>query len=734
MSISELRLALRAAGYAPIPVIGKRVLLEGWPTLTNVSEEEVVSWGPRFPYWKSTGINTRDTPALDVDITHAEAANAVVELVRERFGDYGTLLVRTGLAPKQAILFRTDTPFSKIRVVFAAPDGSRHAVEMLGDGQQVVVNGIHEDTRRPYTWHGGYEPGAIPRSDLPEIDVEEAASLITSISEMLVEKFGYVEAQDEGNGAERGESKGPVDVEAELDAMQPGGAAANDVQCRIIGSLINAAEHPLDIVDKVVDATMAMAQRSELGWTRGMETKEVRRRVLHFLNERAKAADLTTGAPPPWLAGSFHERWTEILVSGGRPMWDRKRYFFLTGDVKEPPAGDKDQAEGPGVDQEPGKKRESRVVLKPFVPINEADLPPREWLYAKHYQRRIVSATVAPGGTGKTSLVMVEAVAMATGRNLLGEQPETRSRVWLHNGEDSHDELMRRAVAICKHYKIPQEELQGYLSLTSGNEMPLKVAHGYSDLKLDRVLIADITRTIVDGAIDAVMFDPLITLHNVREGDNNGMDTVVRIFTRIADSCDCSIDVSHHVRKQPSGSFDQDFVVDDARGAGAIRDAVRAMRLLNIMSRSDATSLGLDEFERLSYFRIDRGKANTVAPASSATWRKFESVDLLNGDDVGVVTAWQMPTKCSPEDQASDEQLFLQILDQFTKAERLANNTKHSNYAPKLFAKDPAAKAAKVPQRRLEEAMHRLLSSGRVRLEEYGRSDRPSHRLVRGSE
>ena len=57
---------------------------------------------------------------------------------------------------------------------------------------------------------------------------------------------------------------------------------------------------------------------------------------------------------------------------------------------------------------------------------------------------------------------------MATCRNLLGEQPEQRLRVWLHNGEDPRDEINRRLAAICQHYKIPQEELQGYLWTTSG--------------------------------------------------------------------------------------------------------------------------------------------------------------------------------------------------------------------------------------------------------------------------
>ena len=93
-------------------------------------------------------------------------------------------------------------------------------------------------------------------------------------------------------------------------------------------------------------------------------------------------------------------------------------------------------------------------------------LPPRTWLYGKHYQRRTVSLTAGPGGMGKSSLDMVEAVAMVTCRNLLGEQPEERLRVWYHNGEDPLDEINRRLAAICQHYGIPQGELQGHLWVT----------------------------------------------------------------------------------------------------------------------------------------------------------------------------------------------------------------------------------------------------------------------------
>ena len=61
----------------------------------------------------------------------------------------GTSAVRTGLAPKRALLFRTDTPFKKLDATYTSPDGRTHKVEILGWGQQIVVDGIHPTRESP---------------------------------------------------------------------------------------------------------------------------------------------------------------------------------------------------------------------------------------------------------------------------------------------------------------------------------------------------------------------------------------------------------------------------------------------------------------------------------------------------------------------------------------------------------------------------------------------------------
>jgi hypothetical protein len=136
-------------------------------------------------------------------------------------------LTRIGRAPKRAILFRTIEPFAKIVANLVAPNGSGEKIEFLGAGQQVVVAGIHPDTGKSYSWHGG-SPCEIAQGDLPYIREAEARALVHEIAEMLARDFGYVRAIERphksapknGTGAEA--SGGSEDWQYLLDRIRAG--------------------------------------------------------------------------------------------------------------------------------------------------------------------------------------------------------------------------------------------------------------------------------------------------------------------------------------------------------------------------------------------------------------------------------------------------------------------------------------------------------------------------------
>lgn len=284
------------------------------------------------------------------------------------------------------------------------------------------------------------------------------------------------------------------------------------------------------------------------------------------------------------------------------------------------------------------------IFATPFEWIEPKDVPPRQWLYKPHYVRGFISATVASGGSGKSSLSLVEALAMATGRPLLGVQPIKKMRVWVFNLEDPIDELQRRVAAICKYYKIPAEEIDGQLFLNSGRTTPLIIAEDTRNVAtVNTDTVGRVTAEIKNNLIDVMMIDPFVASHLVPENDNSKINLVVRTWSQIAEEANCSIMMIHHLRK----TGDKGATVDDGRGASALIAAARSARVINTMDGREAEKAEIVESQRRFYFRSDVGKANLSPPAERADWYKLESVDLQENfelsDHVGVVAAWTYP-------------------------------------------------------------------------------------------
>jgi RecA-family ATPase len=551
------------------------------------------------------------------------------------------------------------------------------------------------------------------------------------------------------NGA-AGDSGGPIDVDARLAAMRfegENGANVNATIPSVIAALIWRASHPDEIYDRAMSAIKQMVERDGLQWDMAAETEQTNKRIKSAYQLFEGEYDPSTGVIPLWLPMEFHEAWATALAAGKRPTMSRNgagwhvRSYAPNGKNGEETNGtDAGAQEKMGTD-EPKQNNGAKApfVLRPLEPFDLATLPAREFLYGRHYQRRVVGGTVAPGGTGKSSLQMVEGVDMSTVRGLLDEAlPKEPLCVWYHNGEDNFPELQRRLGAICYHHNIPLADLTGRFFMTSGNDVPLRVAESWNQVRLqvNHQLVKRIAEVIGDNKIDVAIFDPLVTLHGASEKDPGQMDSVVRIFSSIADAQNCAIDLSHHTRKLPPGAGADEYTIDDMRGARAISDAMRIVRLLNYMSPKDATEVGLMEIERTGYFRIDRGKGNYSAPSKTAIWRRFVNVDLPNGDGVGVVVPWLFPGQDgapSPERQEIDrkaEHVFLEVLRRLGQDGRFVGESGNRN-APYVFAKEREAKLAKVGKAALDAAMRRLFERGKIRIEEYTTGHRnTAHRIV----
>ncbi|MGV7215025.1 DUF3631 domain-containing protein [Bradyrhizobium sp. UFLA05-112] len=190
MTPTEARTKLLEQGYQPIPTVGKIPPLPGWTKRAPTSAGDIEVWSKLYAD-TNTGILCVSEPCLDIDIEDPDAAAAVEDLVRERFGEHGTICVRFGRPPRRAIFFKTSTPFKHVERKFIAVNGdTKQKVEMLASGRQVIVHGIHDGTGKPYTWFGA-SLCETRRDDLPEIDEAGTGRLLDDIAEMLADQHGY---------------------------------------------------------------------------------------------------------------------------------------------------------------------------------------------------------------------------------------------------------------------------------------------------------------------------------------------------------------------------------------------------------------------------------------------------------------------------------------------------------------------------------------------------------------
>jgi AAA domain len=295
-----------------------------------------------------------------------------------------------------------------------------------------------------------------------------------------------------------------------------------------------------------------------------------------------------------------------------------------------------------------GKKAEAPQLIKatPYSWIAPETIPKRDFVYGKHLVRKFVSATVAPGGVGKSSLIVSETLAMISGQDLLGVHPSGRYKVWLWNLEDPAEEIARHIQATAKHYGIGARDIEGHLFADSGRDQRLIIATtDRNGTSIVQPVVDSIVAEITGRGIDVLIIDPFVSSHQAPENDNGAMDRIVKEWGLVAERGNCAVELVHHSRKNASG--ETEITVESSRGGKALTDGCRSVRVLNRMSKEEGESAGVEN-PRV-HFRTYIDKGNLAPPAENSDWFKLESVDLGNspnggfGDNIGVVIPWKWP-------------------------------------------------------------------------------------------
>lgn len=193
-------------GYSIVPIaVGKKAPgFDNWSKARS-TKPQLTEWIESGHRHSGIGILTKHTPAVDIDVRNEEIALEAEAKAREIFGEAP---LRIGMAPKRLLVFRTDSPFRKMRSnKYRDEWGDLHQIEILGDGQQFVAYHTHPDTGKPYQWpdevfnltkegkivvnsDGG--PVSIAANMLTEITIEQCEAFIEWFEERAKQESDWV--------------------------------------------------------------------------------------------------------------------------------------------------------------------------------------------------------------------------------------------------------------------------------------------------------------------------------------------------------------------------------------------------------------------------------------------------------------------------------------------------------------------------------------------------------------
>lgn len=150
----------------------------------------------------------------------------------------------------------------------------------------------------------------------------------------------------------------------------------------------------------------------------------------------------------------------------------------------------------------------------------------------------------APGGTGKSFLLLELGMSVATGEPLIhGLVPGGAGPVRYISFEEDEVDLHNRLTALFKVFEVPPPVETFFPSALEGENLPLVGSGGIVKAEAVRWL-----ESVCEG-MRLVILDPLSRLHEADENSNSEMKSVVRTLIATARKTRCTILIAHHTNK-----------------------------------------------------------------------------------------------------------------------------------------------------------------------------------------
>lgn len=190
--------------------------------------------------------------------------------------------------------------------------------------------------------------------------------------------------------------------------------------------------------------------------------------------------------------------------------------------------------------------------------------------------RGAITAMVARGGKGKTTVSLNRLIRWSMGKPLFDELPDVmrpekplRSLIIENEGAPGHFQKVLRTILHENGFTDEEKAMARENIFIWGDG-------GWSGLKLDDdANVATVKRAVEASKPDIVFIEPFRGLWRGNENDSTEMANVMDQFSEIANEFECAILLTHHERK--SGAQDGDDPMSAARGSGVLEGHAAVM-------------------------------------------------------------------------------------------------------------------------------------------------------------
>lgn len=260
-----------------------------------------------------------------------------------------------------------------------------------------------------------------------------------------------------------------------------------------------------------------------------------------------------------------------------------------------------------------------------------APAPQRRYVISDLLPAGIVALLAAPGGAGKSQLILQLLVSVALGIPWLGSRiPEPGRAIYLA-AEDDEDELHRRTHSIVSHLErtepVDRDALADRLYVVSRAADANLLTRSSPDGEVvptelvDRLI--ETARSIPDLRI--IVIDPISRFRGGNANHEEDATRFVEALERIRAATGATVMGTAHVNKAGVRAGGGQEVL---RGSTALVDGVRWVGTLARVAADQADEVGIAPGEADRYLRFDIPKSNYTAPYAGA-WLRREAGGVL---------------------------------------------------------------------------------------------------------